>query len=156
MEFEELIKGLKKDYPNLNFELGQTFSWNLKSRRITYLLPTGEQQVNTYSNKLLHELAHALLEHEAYKSDAELLKIESSAWRLAKGLTDKYEIKFSLKEQKESLSSYIQWASSRSQCPECKKNGLQMSQTEFLCPNCSHKWKVGKSRFTRTYRRPRI
>jgi predicted RNA-binding Zn-ribbon protein involved in translation (DUF1610 family) len=154
MEFEELITKLESDYPDINFEPGTTFSWNLKNKKISYLLPDNDKQANTYSNKLLHELAHAILEHSDYKSDTELLKIESSAWRLAQELATKYKVKFDPKEQEESLASYIQWASSRSQCPECKKNGLQMSQTEFLCPNCSHKWKVGKSRFTRTYRQP--
>ena len=152
MQFEELLARLQHDYPDLNFELGPTFSWNLKDRRITYLPPNKATESNRCSNKLLHELAHSMLEHTDYKSDANLLKIESSAWNLAEELCKTYGIKFNKKEQSESLSSYVEWASSRSQCPECKKNGLQTSQTEFLCPNCSHKWKVGKSRFTRTYR----
>ncbi len=153
MEFEELLTKIQKDYPDLTFEPGKNFSWNKKDHKITYILPAKKNLASRYSNKILHELAHAILQHQEYKSDTELLKIESSAWELAKELANQYGVKFNTKEQDESLASYIEWASSRSQCPKCKKNGLQTSATEFICPNCSHKWKVGKSRFTRTYRR---
>lgn len=153
MEFTQLLLKLQKDYPNLNIELGSSFSWNSKHNRITYFPPQKEDHVNKYSNKLLHEVAHSILEHTDYKSDVELLKIESSTWELTKRLAKSYNISFNTQEQHDSLASYIAWSSSRSQCAKCKKNGLQTLQTEFLCPNCSHKWKVSKSRFTRTYRK---
>lgn len=152
MQFSQLLETLQKDYPGLNFKPGDHFAWNSKNSQITYSNPGKDEDQERYSNKLLHELAHAKLDHSDYQSDAQLLKIESSAWKLAKELCQKYGVKFSKEEQEDSLASYINWASSRSQCPKCKKNGLQTTQTEFLCPSCSHKWNVGRSRFTRTYR----
>jgi len=107
MEFTHLLLKLQKDYPNLNIELGSSFSWNSKHSRITYLLPQKEDHVNKYSNKLLHEVAHSILEHVDYRSDAELLKIESSTWELTKRLAKSYDISFNTREQHDSLASYI-------------------------------------------------
>lgn len=152
MEFNQLLSALQENNPNLVFKSSDHFAWSSEDLQITYKLPKDSKEENKFSNKLLHELAHAKLEHSDYKSDAELLKIESSAWTLAKDLCKEYGIKFNQKEQDESLASYIGWASSRTQCPKCQKNGLQTASTTFLCPNCSHKWSVGRSRFTRTYR----
>jgi ribosomal protein L37AE/L43A len=156
MHFSDLLEKVKLDYPELVFQESNHFSWDPNSNTIFYKNSKIESKETALSikrsNQLLHELAHAKLNHQAYLSDASLLKIESEAWNLAKDLAEKYSIKFSEKEQEKSLSSYVNWASSRSQCPKCKKNGLQNLQTEFICPSCNHKWKVGKSRFKRTYR----
>lgn len=152
MRFNELLTILQKNYPKLVFKPGEHFAWNSEKSQITYKNPDSNKQENKCSNKLLHELAHAKLNHSDYKSDAELLKIESAAWELAKDLCQKYAVHFENEEQDESLASYTAWASSRSQCPKCKKNGLQTTSATFACPNCTHKWNVGKSRFTRTYR----
>jgi len=152
MIFDELLSAIKENYPKITFEPGDHFAWNSQNSQIIYRLPENEKEDNKSSNKLLHELAHAKLKHSDYRSDAELLRIESSAWSLTKELCQNYNIKFNKKEQDESLASYINWASSRSRCPKCQKNGLQTTPTIFLCPNCDHKWTVGRSRFTRTYR----
>ncbi|HRV75940.1 MAG: hypothetical protein H6799_01475 [Candidatus Nomurabacteria bacterium] len=154
MSFNNLLLKLKKDFPETTFEAGDHFSWNSDSKKITYTESKNNSELseNKLANKLLHEVAHAELNHFDYQSDAELLKIESSAWHLTKELCKKYKIKFNQSEQEEALSSYINWASSRSECPKCRKNGLQTAVNAYVCPNCSHKWNVGKSRFTRTYR----
>ncbi len=152
MNFEELLQAIQQEYPDLTFKDSGHFYWNSNTKTIYFSAPKGSKDNSRSSNKLLHELAHAKLNHSNYLSDAELLRIESSAWSLAKELCKKYEVRFDKEEQNESLQSYISWASSRSQCPKCKKNGLQTAPTLFHCPNCSHKWNVGKSRFTRTYR----
>jgi hypothetical protein len=152
MTFNQLLQELRNDFPDIAFKQADHFAWSSKNSQISYLNPTKANQENEFCNKLLHELAHAKLGHQDYSSDAELLKIESGAWGLAKVLAVEYSIQFDEDEQERSMESYISWASSRSQCPRCKKNGLQSSQTEFLCPACSHKWNVGRSRFTRTYR----
>lgn len=151
--FEGLLSKLKSDNLQIQFREGSHFSWDHTQQELTYLLPKNKTEDRAFTSKLLHELAHAKLNHSEYRSDAELLKIESSAWDLAKTLSKEYGIKLSKKEQIESLQSYIDWASSRSECPQCNKNGLQNSQTEFICPNCSNSWNVSKSRFKRTYRR---
>lgn len=153
---QTLLTKLKSDYPRLNFKPSDSFSWNHAKQTIYYQeLKDKINEVNLealYSFKLLHELAHAKLKHQEYHSDLELIKLESSAWNLAKDLCKEYGVKFLKKEKDAALSSYINWASSRSACPSCTKSGLQISKAEFTCPNCSHTWKVGTSRFTRTYR----
>lgn len=152
MTYKELISILQNNYPNIDFKAGDHFAWSSSANKITYLTQEGRNTEIKLANKLLHELAHAKLEHSDYKSDAQLLKIESSAWSLAKDFCKEYGVKFNQEEQQEALVSYTHWASSRSQCPKCQKNGLQTAPTAFMCPNCTHKWSVGKSRFTRTYR----
>lgn len=152
MTFNQLLQEVRKDHPNLNFKPSDHFSWSSDLSQITYQSPGDSTENHKLSNKLLHELAHAKLGHHNYISDAELLKIESTAWILAKELCEEYSVEFSESEQNESLASYISWASSRCQCPKCQKNGLQTLRTEFFCPACNNKWNVGRSRFTRTYR----
>lgn len=152
MNFNQLLQQIKNDYPEIKFKQADHFAWSSRNSEISYLNPTKAEQENMFCNKLLHELAHANLSHQDYSSDAELLKIESAAWSSAKDLAIEYSIQFNKDEQDRSIDSYISWASSRCRCPKCKKNGLQILQTEFICPSCSHKWNVGRSRFTRTYR----
>ncbi len=152
MSFAELLKKLHSNYPQFSFVEATEFSWNSSLQRICYKSPATAQQESKYSSKVLHELAHGLLNHQDYHSDVELLKIESEAWNKALALSKSLGIKLDLKEQRCSLASYINWASSRSKCPHCHKNGLQIMQTNFICPNCQNKWQVSKSRFTRTYR----
>lgn len=151
--FKELLSIIQAVNPDIKLIISDHFSWDPKSKVVSYSLPESKEAGHRHSSKLLHELAHAKLMHSDYRSDIELLKIESSAWSLARQLAKQYNTKLSQAEQDESLQSYINWASSRSKCPKCQKNGLQNSQTEFICPNCSNNWKVSKSRFTRTYRR---
>jgi predicted RNA-binding Zn-ribbon protein involved in translation (DUF1610 family) len=156
MDFLDLLERIKLDYPELTFQESDHFSWNPYSNTIFHQKPISDtrrtSQDTRLSNRLLHELAHAKLNHKEYLSDASLLKIESEAWNVAKGLAKEYSVVFSIKEQDNALTSYTTWANGRSQCPACKKNGLQTLQTKFVCPNCNHNWKVGKSRFKRTYR----
>lgn len=152
MKFNQLLQELTSDYPDIAFNQADHFAWSSKNSQISYLIPTEADQENKFCNKLLHELAHSKLGHQDYSSDAELLKIESAAWGLTKDLATEYSIQFDKNEQQLSMESYIGWASSRSKCPKCKKNGLQITKTDFLCPTCGHKWNVGRSRFTRTYR----
>lgn len=150
--FNSLLQNLRQDYPKLKFKSGAHFAWNSSYQTITYHNLENPELAVTYANKLLHELAHAKLNHQNYLSDLSLIKLESAAWDLTKDLCQEYQIKFSKKEAKEALQSYINWAASRSTCPNCAKTGLQISKLEFTCPNCQRNWKVSKSRFTRTYR----
>lgn len=150
--FTKLLSELQKDYPKLNFKAGTNFSCNNSTKTITYQNPANSESELIYSNKLLHELAHAKLNHQNYLSDLSLIKLESAAWDLTKDLCQEYQIKFSKKEAKEALQSYINWAASRSTCPNCTGTSLQITKLEFACPNCNKSWKVSTSRFTRTYR----
>ena len=153
MNFDQLLEKVTQDYPKLNFKLSDHFSWSQITKTIQYKKPGSEKEVHPAISQLLHELAHAKLNHTIYKSDAQLLKIEAEAWAKAEELAKEYGVELSKKEQKQALQSYIGWASSRSSCPNCQKNGLQISKVRFTCLNCSHKWTVSPSRFTRTYRK---
>ena len=156
MTYAELLHKLEADCLQLKFKQESNFWWSSAKNTIYYeqcpAKTTLKNQLK-FKNKLLHEVAHARLNHQDYRSDAELLKIEAEAWYLSKELCAKYQVKFSEHEQNDSLQTYINWASSRVICPKCGKTGLQNISTSFYCLNCLATWEVGKSRFKRTYRK---
>lgn len=86
MNFDQLLQQIKNDYPKIKFKQANHFAWDSKGSQISYLKPIKADQENKHCSKLLHELGHAKLGHQDYSSDAELLKIESAAWRLAEDL----------------------------------------------------------------------
>lgn len=156
MTYAELLHKLEADCPQLKFKQENNFWWNSAKTTIYYgECPAKITLKNElkFKNKLLHEVAHARLNHQDYRSDAELLKIEAEAWYLSKELCAKYQVKFSEHEQNDSLQTYINWAATRSICPKCSKTGLQNRSTSFYCFNCSTGWNVSRSRFKRTYRK---
>ena len=53
------INKIKHDFPDLNFEKGETFSWDPNSRTIYYEKLSSKQDLA----QLLHEIAHAKLDH---------------------------------------------------------------------------------------------
>ena len=153
MMFSDFLDGIKKEHPEISFIDSDNFCWKGSTKTISYIMPRKKDEELRAAAQILHELGHALLNHTDYSSDVELLKLESSAWEQASRLAHKLQIELPKDEIEQSLQSYINWASSRSLCPKCKKNGLQIMQTEFYCLSCDRLWRVSRSRFTRTYRK---
>src|ERR1700722_102954 len=86
---KDFITRLKRDYPGFKFVAGGEEHWSPRSHTITYR--TAEPLV-ALRYGVLHELAHALLEHKNYQNDFELLKEESEAWELAAKIGHKYSV----------------------------------------------------------------
>ena len=70
------IGRLAHDYPDFKFEPGRQEHWSPKTNTITF---DPDQPLKKMRYGVLHELAHALLEHTTYHSDFELLKLENKA-----------------------------------------------------------------------------
>lgn len=144
------IKSLQKDYPQFGFKKGGQDYWSPGSKTIIY---NPEQSLIKLQYSLSHELAHALLNHKNYKSDFELLKMESEAWHKAAELSHRYGFTISDEHIQNCLDTYRDWLHRRSTCPTCGLHVLQVSPNKYRCFNCQTQWTVTDSRFVRAYRR---
>lgn len=147
---ERFIGRIIKDYPQFKFRAGAQEHWSPKSRTITY---EAANSPDGLKYGLLHELAHALLGHNSYKSDFELLKLESQAWQLAAKIGRKYGVKIDDDHIQNCLDTYRDWLHRRSKCPVCGTHVLQQDSTTYKCFNCDAGWQVSAGRFARSYRR---
>jgi len=137
------------DYPQFKFKAGAQEHWSPKTKTITY------EDTDSIELKygLLHELAHALLDHSSYKSDFELLKLESQAWHQAAEIGQKYGLKIDDNHIQNCLDTYRDWLHRRSKCPTCGMHVMQQNATTYKCFNCGESWHVSSGRFARSYRR---
>jgi hypothetical protein len=147
---ENLVEKLSQDYPELKFKIGSQEHWSPKTQTITY---NPSEPYEKLSFALLHELAHAILEHNNYTSDFELLKLESEAWNLAAKLGKSYAIDISEDHIQNCLDTYRDWLHRRSTCPKCGIHVMQKDVNSYGCYNCGASWHVSSGRFVRPYRR---
>lgn len=145
---ERFVKRLAADYPQFHFRAGAQEHWSPRTRTITY-----EAGNDKLRYGLLHELAHALLGHNSYKSDFELLKLESQAWQTAAKIGRGYGIIIDEEHIQNCLDTYRDWLHRRSKCPSCGVHVMQSDSHNYRCFNCGENWQVSAGRFARSYRR---
>ena len=145
---DALISRLRADYPRFSFTAGELASWSPHLQQITYRNDEGDEAIWS----LFHELGHALLDHNTYNSDLELLQKEAAAWEKAKSIGVGYKLEIHPDHIQDCLDTYRDWLHRRSTCPACNAHGLQTSQRLYQCPNCRNTWKVSSARFCRPYR----
>jgi predicted RNA-binding Zn-ribbon protein involved in translation (DUF1610 family) len=145
----KFVEQVARDYPQFKFIPGNQEHWSPNTNTITY---SEDEALNELRYGLLHELAHALLGHNSYKSDFELLKLESEAWELATKIAKKYKIKLDSDHIQDCLDTYRDWLHRRSKCPTCGVHVLQTDQMTYKCLNCGTSWRVSAKRFVRPYR----
>ena len=146
---DELLKKIRRDYPDLQFIVGQVYRWSPHNKSITYIKDV--EPAAFWS--LLHELGHALLGHQAYSNDVELLQKEVLAWEKAKELGKRYGVRISDEHIQDCLDSYRDWLDKRSACPSCGIKTTACDAGSYRCFNCHATWTVGTSRYRRPYRR---
>jgi hypothetical protein len=142
----KIIDLLKKDYPNFMFHEGAEEHWSPKTNTIFF-------DPKRQCSGVLHELAHALLKHSNYKTDFELLKLESEAWELAVELGKKYNVSIDEEHVQNCLDTYRDWLHRRCTCPSCGTHVLQKSTQSYQCHNCQTTWHVSSGRVVRAYRK---
>lgn len=146
---EDLVAKLRRDYAgSLSFRKGELASWSPHRQQISYSLTDDE----TGAWSLLHEVGHALLGHQSYQSDMELLKKEVEAWEKARELAEAYSLTISNEHIQDCLDTYRDWIYKRSTCPACQNHGLQQNKDLYSCVNCQNSWMVTSARFCRPYR----
>ena len=136
-----LANKLSADFPSYAFVPAGEFHWDPEERTVFY----DESSLDAAS--LLHEVAHAVLGHAAYRRDIELIELERQAWEYAeKHLSAAYEVALSPAEIEDSLDSYRDWLHARSTCPHCGAAGLQVRDSEYKCLACATRWRVNDAR----------
>lgn len=146
-----LITKLRKEFPQLTFSASKQFYWSPESKEIFYNSSVSGKEALW---SLLHETGHALLHHDSYKADFELLRLEIAAWEQAQKLATKFSIEIDENHVQDCLDTYRDWLYKRSICPNCTTKSLQQGDyVHYRCFNCHASWRVTASRLCRAYRR---
>lgn len=141
VSINSLIKAIQHDHPDLTLTPSEAFSWSPSTNTI-YYVETGDAEY------LLHELAHASLDHVAYRQDIELLGMERDAWTYAVGtLASRYDVAITDDIVQTSLDTYRDWLHRRSTCPTCKATGIQSLAGTYACPHCRTTWHASEAKF---------
>ena len=149
LTLKDFIDKLKADHPDFYFKGGQREYWSPETHTITFDRKRPEKEIKF---GVLHELAHALLEHKNYSSDLELLKMESEAWHMAAKLGRRYGVRISENHIQNCLDTYRDWLHKHSRCPNCGTHVIQHGPSTYKCFNCGSIWRVSHERFARPYR----
>jgi hypothetical protein len=147
----DLLARLRADYPAITFTEGDTFYWSPETKTIVYANISTQPDIAMWS--LLHEVSHGILEHNAYRTDFELVQLEVAAWQTARSLAKQYGITVDSEHIQDCLDTYRDWLHRRSGCPTCGTVSAQKDPNTYECFNCHTNWHVSNSRFCRPYRR---
>lgn len=146
---DELLLLVRRDFPNYTITTGDDFSWAPATKTI---------RVDAKQNspaQLLHEIAHAELDHQTFSRDIQLIEMEREAWEYCtKVLAPRYDVSLAMDDDvvQESLDSYRLWLTSRSSCPHCGAIGLQKAKDTYSCMHCHVQWQVNEARACRLIR----
>jgi len=146
----DLVKFVDDLVPEVKLEPGSVFYWSPKKRLITYRADLINEPTGQWA--LLHEAAHAVMNHTTYSSDIGLLKLEVEAWDKAKTIAEEIGLEIDEEHIQDCLDTYRDWLHGRSTCPNCAIICMQASPTSYKCHNCNTSWTVSSSRFCRPYR----
>lgn len=138
---------VKADFPYLYIN-GSGFVWSSQDRTIHH--PTLKSLNDIFF--LLHEIAHAELDHRQFSTDIELLRMEASAWNYGCEIAKKYRLTIPTKLIDESLDTYRLWLYTRSLCPTCNQTGMQTTQNTYHCINCRCSWRANEARMCQLQR----
>ena len=146
----DLLKELHKAYTGITYAAGDSFMWSATEHTVYY---PARSHTKTFPYSLLHETGHALLVHNSFKSDIDLIKMERDAWDKACEIAPRFDIDIPGDFIESCMDTYRDWLYARSLCPHCKQCGIQTASTEYTCVFCRAKWKVSKSRLCKVTRR---
>ena len=136
-----ILTSVKNRYSQFIFEPSDEYCWSFTNKTIYFDNSRKEQPI-----LLLHELSHALLGHQNYSSDIELINMERQAWDKAVKIAPEFNLVIDEDFIENSLDSYRDWLHSRSICPECNATGMQINKAVYQCPACTNKWRVNQAK----------
>lgn len=137
-----LLKRLQKDHPQFSFVTADAFRWSADTHTIHFDPSSAEADLF-----ILHELGHALLSHQSYVQDIDLLKMERDAWHIAMArLSVRYNVAMNESHIQDNLDTYREWLHTRSLCPSCAMSGLQTAYGAYSCLACGCRWKTNDAR----------
>lgn len=136
-----LVTKLQADHPQITFTPGNNFQWSPYEATVYY------PSESTDSATLLHEVGHALLGHDSYTKDIQLIEIERDAWEYARqNLSSRYNSLIDETIVQDSLDTYRDWLHARSTCPNCQATGVQTKAQQYKCVACHTQWRVNEAR----------
>ena len=71
----KILESLKKSHPTLRFVASDQYCWSPETGEIMYKKNDEATLDNDAVWSLLHETGHALLKHQTYHADVELLRL---------------------------------------------------------------------------------
>ena len=145
-----IVNQLQRQLKGIKFVNSGNFYWSPKTKTIHYNSAVLETEAGVWA--LIHEAAHAKLDHQSYMTDMGLLGLEVTAWQAAEDVATELGLSIDSDHVQECLNTYRDWLYARSTCPTCELNSLQIEETVYLCVNCMTRWSVSQSRFCRPYR----
>lgn len=142
---DQLALQLSEDFPAFLFKKNNLAYWSGKEQAVYYADSPSD---------LLHELGHAILDHNQYEQDVEILQIEREAWDKAQEIAPNYNVVITEDMVELAMETYREWVHCRSLCPNCKQTGLQSRSTGiYRCINCKTSWQANDARTCQLKRR---
>lgn len=139
LSISSLIELVAPDLPDVAFHRGNTCKWHPASQTITYTDASTRDE-------LLHEIGHALLQHDTYTRDIILLEMERDAWRQAQTIGRQHGVTITNDTVQDHLDTYRDWLHARSTCPTCTSTGIQTDTRHYRCYECACTWQVNEAR----------
>jgi len=136
-----IISKLKINYPQFVFKEANRFLWAPNEQTVYY-----SNKIDNCSAFLFHELSHAILDHNNYNFDVELIAMERDAWDTAVKIASNYNIKIKDNIIQLTLDTYRDWLHKRSTCPACSATGIQSNKNQYKCLACGNEWRVNEAR----------
>ncbi len=128
-------------FPAIHFVSSSEFRWSPQENSIYY-----DREDPQGNERLLHEIAHAVLDHNQYDRDIELIALERDAWQHAKTvLGPQFDVTISSDTVEDDLDTYRDWLHARSTCPSCQATGIQTATKEYTCVVCQAVWRVNEA-----------
>ncbi|MBQ2660046.1 hypothetical protein IJF86_01320 [Candidatus Saccharibacteria bacterium] len=128
--FTNLLEKVKQSYPNFTYKTGAKFAFRPPKTIIIGPYEPHSELV------LLHELGHAIINKNSFKTDVERLKIESIAWEKAKSLCQEFNQEFDSDFAESELDSYRDWLHQKSTCKKCGLTRFETTDGKYHCPHC--------------------
>lgn len=137
-----LLEQVQQAFEHLQFKVGDQFEWHPKDATILY-----DPDDPDFDAHLLHELGHAVLRHDTYERDVDLIAMERDAWQTARmDLGPRFNVSVEGDLIHHDMDTYRDWLHARSTCPHCGSNGLQIKKAEYKCVTCRKSWRVNQAK----------
>lgn len=149
--FNTVLSHLKITHPAITFAQGDCFMWSPHTKTVLYNAAASYTKSDVWA--LIHEAAHAQLNHLDYKNDITLLRMESAAWERAKIIAASIGEIIDEEHVQDCLDTYRDWLHKRATCPSCNVVTMQRDDLSYKCFNCQDHWRVPESPLCRVTRR---
>lgn len=131
-----LVRKLQTDFKQFHFTPSDISRWSHREKTVFYNADDPH-----YEWIILHELAHACLNHTDYRRDIELLAMERDAWHhAATVLAPRYANAIDQDFIEDHLDTYRDWLHVKSTCPYCTLTGIETSKHHYQCLGCRSTW----------------